>query len=118
YRGCRTQKLPGNDLASRATWQSINKCDHAQCKCLGSCLQFSWGHRLSDRQSSIENRQSYDPAVLQLDDAVAVGRVRLRVRHLDNSCAFAVEPLEKLHDFPRLIRMQVARRLVGQDQFR
>src|SRR5215212_2429797 len=57
-----------------------------------------------------------DPAVGELDDAVAVGGVHLGVRDLDDGRAGGVEPLEQLHDLAPLARMEVAGGLVGEDE--
>src|SRR5690348_5226338 len=59
-----------------------------------------------------------DPAVLELDDAIAVARVLFRVRHLNDRRALGVEALEQLHDLAALARVQVAGRLVGENQLR
>ena len=48
----------------------------------------------------------------------AVGGVHLGVRDLDDGRAFGVELLEQLHDLAALIGVQVAGRLVGQDDRR
>ena len=67
--------------------------------------------------TAIRSRESlHDPPVAQLDDAVAVLRVGLRVRHLDDRGSAAVELLEQLHDFTGLIRVEVAGRFVGENQ--
>src|SRR5438128_925327 len=58
----------------------------------------------------------HDPAVGELDDPVAVGGVGLGVRDLDDGRAGGVEPLEELHDLAPLAGMEVARRLVGEDE--
>ena len=58
-----------------------------------------------------------DPAVAQLDDAIAIGGVFLRMRDLHDGRPFGVQLLEQLHDFFGLAGVQVAGRLVGQDQF-
>src|SRR5712692_6379668 len=51
-----------------------------------------------------------------MDNAIAIGRVSFRVGHLDNGGSLPVEPLEELHDLLALTGMQVAGRLVGQDE--
>src|SRR5438046_6281348 len=61
---------------------------------------------------------SDDESVSQLDDAIAVGCVHIRVRHLDDGGALLVQGLEHLHNFFPLIGVQIAGRLVGQDQLR
>ena len=60
----------------------------------------------------------HDPAVAQLDDAIAVGRVLIRVCDLNDGCAFAVQLLEQLHDFFALAGMEVPCWFIGQDHFR
>src|SRR5579875_2064130 len=59
-----------------------------------------------------------DPAVLDLDYAMAVLGVLFVMRNLNDGGALLVELLEKLHDFLALARMQIAGRLVCQNQFR
>src|SRR4051794_1957395 len=59
-----------------------------------------------------------DPAVAEVDDAGAVGGVGLGVRDLDDRRPAFVELLEQLHDLLALARMQVARRLVREDDLR
>ena len=59
-----------------------------------------------------------DPSIAQLDDAIAELSVGFRVRDLNDGRAFVVELLEQLHDLPRLIRMQIPRGFVRQDQVR
>src|SRR5436190_15351280 len=67
--------------------------------------------------TAIRSRESlHDPPVAQLDDAVAVLRVGLRVRHLDDRGPANVELLEELHDFTGLIRVEVAGGFVGENQ--
>src|SRR6478672_69735 len=56
-----------------------------------------------------------DPAIGQIDDAVAVGRVRFRMRHLNDGGALLVQTLEKLHDLLALGGVQVPGGLVGED---
>src|SRR5215217_3979398 len=59
-----------------------------------------------------------NPAVAQLNDAAAIGSVRLRVRHLDDRRSPLVQFAEQLHDLLALAGVQVARRLVGEDYLR
>src|SRR2546430_7006631 len=61
---------------------------------------------------------SHDEPVPELDDPVPVRGVHIRVRDLNNRGALAIQRLEHLHDLLPLIGVQVAGRLVGQDQFR
>src|ERR1043166_1082014 len=58
------------------------------------------------------------PTVTQLNDAVAVAGVFLRVRDLNDGRALGVQLLKKLHDLFALARVQVAGRFVGENQFR
>src|SRR5947209_3502584 len=60
----------------------------------------------------------HDPAVGELDDAVAVGRVRLGVCDLDDGRARVVELLEQLHDLAPLAGVEIPRRLVGEEELR
>ena len=59
-----------------------------------------------------------NPAVSEFDDPVSVRSVELRMRHLKDSRAGFVEPLEQLHDFLALIRMKISGRFVGEDDLR
>src|SRR5207253_9483101 len=59
-----------------------------------------------------------NPAVFELHDPIAVGGVCLGVRDLNDGRAGLVEPLEHFHDLFALARMQIARGLVSQNQFR
>src|SRR5688572_30302302 len=59
---------------------------------------------------------SLQPTVLQLDGPVAVPGFLLRVRDLDDGRAFLVQLREDLHDRARLRGVQVAGRLVGEDE--
>src|SRR5438552_2035981 len=59
-----------------------------------------------------------DPPVPQLDDPMAVLGVFLRVRHLDDRRAGSVEALEQLHDLAPLTGVQIASRLVGENELR
>src|SRR5579859_8120392 len=63
-------------------------------------------------------RISHDPSIEQLDRAMPVGCVRLRVRHLDDRRSGFIELPEELHDFFCLIGMQIAGGFVRQDQLR
>ena len=60
----------------------------------------------------------HDPPIAELDDPVTARGVYVGMCHLDDGCAFAVEPLEQLHDRLALGGVWVAGRLVGQDQCR
>src|SRR5215831_17105671 len=59
---------------------------------------------------------SSNPAVLQVDDAVPVFRILFGVRHLNDRGALFVQLREELHDLAPLARVEVARRLVREDQ--
>src|SRR5579862_8403081 len=59
-----------------------------------------------------------DPAISQLNDAVAVGGPCVVVCHLNNRGAVVVEPLEQIHDHFSLAGVQAAGRLVGENEFR
>ena len=56
------------------------------------------------------SRQPHDP--------LAVARVLLRMRHLDDRRPFVVQLLEEAHDLAALIGVEVAGRLVGEEEFR
>src|SRR5206468_880322 len=56
---------------------------------------------------------SVQPPVLQLDDSLAVSRVFLRVRYLNDGRARAIEARAQIHDLARLSGVQVARGRVG-----
>src|SRR5690349_24389854 len=58
-----------------------------------------------------------DPAVAQLDDAIAVRRILFRVRDLNDRRAFVIQLLEQLHDLTTLTRVQIAGGLVGENDF-
>jgi hypothetical protein len=58
----------------------------------------------------------YQPAIRQIDNAIAVLSVGLGVRHLNDGGASFVQTLEQLHDLLAMRGMQVAGGLVGQDQ--
>src|SRR5439155_25828734 len=59
-----------------------------------------------------------DPGVSQLNDAFAIRRVLLRVRHLHDGHAFIIELAKELHDFFALTGMQVSRGFIGEQKFR
>src|SRR6266404_205506 len=58
------------------------------------------------------------PAILQLDNAAPIRRVSLGVRDLDDRCARVIQPLEQLHDFFALRRVQISGWLIGKDELR
>src|SRR5436190_1094474 len=60
----------------------------------------------------------HDPSVPQLNHPLAVSRVRLRVGHLHDRRSRAVQLREQLHDLLPLTRVEIAGRLVGEDQGR
>src|SRR5262249_28394700 len=57
-----------------------------------------------------------EPAVGHVEGASSVGGVVCTVRHLDDGGAFGIETTEERHDFRRLLGVQVAGGLVGQEQ--
>src|SRR5215471_717333 len=57
-----------------------------------------------------------EPAVGHVEGASSVGGVVCTVRHLDDGGAFGIETTEQRHDFRRLLGVQVAGGLVGQEQ--
>src|SRR6476660_2213052 len=60
----------------------------------------------------------FHPSVAQADRALAVPGVLLGMGHLYDRRPRRVQPREQLHDLARLRRVQVARRLVGEDERR
>src|SRR5439155_3652770 len=60
----------------------------------------------------------HDPSIPQLNHTFAISRIRLRVRHLHDRRAVRVELLEQLHDLLPLARVEIAGRLVREDQGR
>src|SRR5437899_3861157 len=63
-------------------------------------------------------RSLHHPPIPQVNDALAVSRIRLRVRHLHDRRPAAVQLREQLHDLLPLARVEIAGRLVGEDQGR
>src|SRR5258708_12688491 len=55
------------------------------------------------------------PAVLELNNSMSIHGVALRMRDLNDGGAPVVEALEELHDLVALRGVQVAGRLVGED---
>ena len=78
-------------------------------------LQDVGGGRVRPRRLGRHQSFTSQPSS-QPHDAAAVGGVRLGVRHLDDGRAFAIELLEQLHDLAALVRVEVAGRLVGEDE--
>src|SRR5688572_18548906 len=101
-------------------WSSAIRTDAAWCwtSCAGLVMSPKLGQRPCYGTSGTAVSGGVQPAVLQLDDPVAVAGVLLRVRHLDDRGAFLVQLREELHDLPRLRRVEVAGGLVGEDQSR
>ena len=58
-----------------------------------------------------------DPAIPQLDDAVAAGWVFFRMRDLHDGCSFSVQSVEKVHDFFAVTPVKISGRLVRQKKF-
>ena len=58
----------------------------------------------------------HDLTIEEVDDAVGKTRVALRVGHHDNGGAFFVEVGEQVHHLAAIFRVEVARRLVGEDE--
>jgi len=63
-------------------------------------------------------RRINDPAIFKTDDPIAVSRIGLGVRHLNDRGALVVQALEHVHDLFALGRMQVSGWLVSQDDAR
>src|ERR1019366_9322137 len=59
---------------------------------------------------------AHHPAIGQLNHAIAISRIVHRVRYLHDGRALAVQLLEQLHDLLSLAGVQVAGRLVRQNQ--
>ena len=55
-------------------------------------------------------------AVEEVDDAVGIAGVALRVGHHDDGGAFLVEVGEQVHHLAAVLRVEVTRRLVGEDE--
>src|SRR5438552_58841 len=68
--------------------------------------------------SSGTSRLRGDPSVAQMNDAVSVPGVLERMGDLNDGRARGIEPAEQLHDFRGLIRVEVSRRLVGEEDLR
>jgi patatin-related protein len=73
-------------------------------------------HSQRTREAASPPQSVDDPAVEKADDAVAVLGVSLRVGDLDDGRPLVVELLEQAHDLLGLGRVQVAGRLVGEQQ--
>jgi hypothetical protein len=59
----------------------------------------------------------YDPAIFHLDQAICHGRdVRVVCDHDDGHTFLAIELAEQLHHFGAALAVQIACRLVGQNQ--
>src|SRR5688500_2918862 len=101
-------------------WSSAIRTDAAWCwtSCAGLVMSPKLGQRPCYGTSGTAVSGGVQPAVLQLDDPVAVPGVLLRVGHLDDRGAFLVQLREELHDLARLRRVEVAGGLVGEDQSR
>src|SRR5882724_9832581 len=75
--------------------------------CAGSC-----------RGAARHRRVFHNPAVFELDNTVAKGRVRFRVRHLNDRSALLIQFAEKLHGLLGLAGVEIAGGFVRQDQLR
>src|SRR5262245_37540584 len=94
-----------------AAWLSEPTAEHVErSEC--TCRLTKW------EQRAAVSRAIDDPAVADLDDPVAVRRVDVGMGHLDDRRPRVVELLEQLHDVAPLIRVEVPRGLVGEDQLR
>ncbi len=61
---------------------------------------------------------SHNPAVLQLNNAIPMGGISLRVCDLDDCCSGIIQFFEELHDLFALRGMEIPSRLIGEDQLR
>src|SRR2546423_9010458 len=60
----------------------------------------------------------FHPSVNQLDDAATVGGVLFGVRDLNDGRALLVQTLEEFHDLAPLRGVQIAGRLIREDELR
>src|SRR5438067_553251 len=74
----------------------------------------SW--RRANFRSFISSVFFHNPAVAQLNDALPVRRVFLRVRHLNDGHAFVIELAKQLHDFFALTGVQVSRGFISEQK--
>src|SRR5215471_7822814 len=81
---------------------------------LCSCLDLCSGSHGIRYLGGITN----NPAILQIDNAISVRGIYLRVRYLNDRGALLVQPAKQLHNFLRLAGVEVAGWLVCQDQLR
>ena len=59
-----------------------------------------------------------DLSVEKIEDSVSVDSIVLRVCHHDDSRSFGIQLTEQFHYFETVLGVEVAGRLVGQNQFR
>src|SRR6266403_298711 len=59
-----------------------------------------------------------NPTIFKSHDPVAIGGISFRVRNLNDCGAFIIETLEHIHDLFPLTRVEIASRLVSQDDSR
>src|SRR5262245_38748233 len=90
---------------------------------VSTMTKVSPGSRISMRQAKRMSRVStfmessiVNAAVVEPHDPAAVGGVGLGVRHLDDRGAIAIQLAEQLHDLLALCGVEIARRLVGENQ--
>src|SRR6266566_2592142 len=76
----------------------------------------SW--RKANFRSFISLFSFHNPAVAQLNDPLAVRRVLLRMRDLNDGHAFIIELAKQLHDFFALTGVQVSRGFVSEQKLR
>src|ERR1700678_3870590 len=82
----------------------------------GTCASAAQAANAMARRAS-ERMLLEEQAVGEPQHALPVGGVRFRMRHLDDRDAVVLVQLpEKLHDLAALVRVEVARGLVGQDE--
>src|SRR5260370_24658065 len=58
----------------------------------------------------------HNPPVLQLNNAIPIGGISLRVCDLDDRCTGVIQFFEELHDLFALCGMEIPSRLIGEDQ--
>src|SRR5690349_12025324 len=99
----------------RATVRSTTAAKPGAARRRRSAYRTSGSMPNASARSAVVGR-GLDPAVLEVDHAVGVERVLVGVRHLDDRRPLRVQGLEELDDLARLAGVQVARRLVGEEE--